>query len=93
MSLHVFKVVILPHNLRVIDYVIGVPGSLHDSNVFGRTRVTRNPNDFFGANQWLWADSAYASQVWCVTPFKRPPGGALTREQKTFNYHLSKVST
>ncbi|KAG2335454.1 hypothetical protein BDR05DRAFT_845257, partial [Suillus weaverae] len=42
-------------------------------------------------NQWLWADSAYASQVWCVTPFKRLPGGALTRDQKTFNYHFSKV--
>ncbi|KAG2340370.1 hypothetical protein BDR05DRAFT_1035276 [Suillus weaverae] len=85
------QVVILPHNLRIVDYVIGVPGSLRDSNVFGRTRVARNPDDFFGVNQWLWADSAYASQVWCVTPFKRLPGGALTRDQKTFNYRLSKV--
>ncbi|KAG2068199.1 hypothetical protein BDR04DRAFT_1025256, partial [Suillus decipiens] len=47
--------------------------------------------DFFSVKQWLWADSAYASQIWCVTPFKRLPGGALTRDQKMFNYHLSKV--
>ncbi|KAG2057200.1 hypothetical protein BDR06DRAFT_878412, partial [Suillus hirtellus] len=47
--------------------------------------------DFFGGGQWLWADSAYAVQTWCVTPFKQPLGGNLTRDQKTFNYHLSKV--
>ncbi|KAG2045441.1 hypothetical protein BDR06DRAFT_900679, partial [Suillus hirtellus] len=64
------QVVILPYNLHIVDYVIGIPGSLHNSNVFGRTRVAQNPDDFFGANQWLWADSVYASQVWCVTPFK-----------------------
>ncbi|KAG2048435.1 hypothetical protein BDR06DRAFT_984800 [Suillus hirtellus] len=51
------QVVILLHNLCIVDYVIGIPGSLHNSNIFGQTR-------------WLWADSAYASQVWCVTPFK-----------------------
>ncbi|KAG2064170.1 hypothetical protein BDR04DRAFT_1035994 [Suillus decipiens] len=64
------QVVILPHNLCIVDYVIGIPGSLHDSNVFGQTRVTRTPNNFFGMNQWLWANSAYALQVWCVMPFK-----------------------
>ncbi|KAG2069352.1 hypothetical protein BDR04DRAFT_1128883 [Suillus decipiens] len=67
------QVIIFPHNLRIIDYVIGVPGSLHDSNAFRRTKVARSPNDFFGAGEWLWADSAYATQMWCITPFKRPP--------------------
>lgn len=86
------KVVIFPHNLRIVDYVIGVPGSLHDSNAFRRTKVARSPNDFFGAGEWLWADSAYATQMWCITPFKRPPGGGLTSEQRKFNYHLSTVS-
>ncbi|KAG2070556.1 hypothetical protein BDR04DRAFT_1018586, partial [Suillus decipiens] len=29
------QVVILPHHLCIIYYMIGIPGSLHDSNVFG----------------------------------------------------------
>jgi hypothetical protein len=87
-----FEVIILPHNLHIVNYVIGIPGSLHDSNVFGCARIAWTPEDFFGGGQWLWADSAYAVRTWCVTPFKWPLGGNLTRDQRTFNYHLSKVS-
>ncbi|KAF8837234.1 hypothetical protein BDN67DRAFT_877140, partial [Paxillus ammoniavirescens] len=39
----------------------------------------------------VWADSAYSSQTWCVVPFKKPTVGTLSRNQKRFNYHLSKV--
>lgn len=85
------KVVIFPHNLRIVDYVIGVPGSLHDSAAFQNTRIARNPDTFFGPNEWLWADSAYGCHPWCVVPFKRPTEGSLTRSQKTFNFYLSKV--
>jgi hypothetical protein len=56
-----FKVVILPHSFCIVNYVIGVPGSLHDSNIFGCMRVARNPDELFGAGQWLWVDSAYAA--------------------------------
>ncbi|KAG2155201.1 uncharacterized protein EDB93DRAFT_1058463, partial [Suillus bovinus] len=28
------QVVIMPHNLCIVNYVIGVPGSVHDSNAF-----------------------------------------------------------
>ncbi|KAG2054279.1 hypothetical protein BDR06DRAFT_846914, partial [Suillus hirtellus] len=85
------QVVILPHNLCIIDYVIGIPGSLHNSNVFRCMRIAWTPEDFFSGGQWLWADSVYAVRTWCVMPFKWPLGGNLTRDQKTFNYHLSKV--
>lgn len=88
----VFKVVIYPHNLRIVDYTIGVPGSLHDSTTFQNSRLANSPGDFFGPNEWLWADSAYSCQPWCIVPFKKPTGGNLTRSQKKFNYHLSKVS-
>ncbi|KAH7917755.1 hypothetical protein BV22DRAFT_1025806, partial [Leucogyrophana mollusca] len=47
--------------------------------------------DFFGENEWLWADSMYGLQTWCVVPFKRPPQGDLTPDQKKFNYYLSKI--
>ena len=37
----------------------------------------------------MWADSAYALDSWCITPYKRPH--AALPENKTFNYHLSQV--
>jgi hypothetical protein len=33
----------------------------------------------------------YFFETWCIPPFKKPRNGRLTRDQKTFNYHLSKV--
>ncbi|KIJ11105.1 hypothetical protein PAXINDRAFT_40692, partial [Paxillus involutus ATCC 200175] len=71
------QIIIFPHNLRIVDYSIGIPGSLHDSNAFQHTLCAWSPESFFGNNEWLWADSAYASQKWCVVPFKKPTGGSL----------------
>ena len=71
--------------------MIGVPGSLHDSNAFSRACIYRHPETFLGADEWIWADSAYPSLPWCVVPFKRSSTHAMTRKQKTFNQHLSKV--
>ncbi|KAG2063163.1 hypothetical protein BDR04DRAFT_974455, partial [Suillus decipiens] len=88
-TVQVKNVVIFPHNLCIMDYVIGVPGSLHDLNVFTQTRVSQNAESCFGAGEWLWADLAYAAQTWCVSPYKWPLGGSLMPEQKTFNQNLS----
>ncbi|KAG2068202.1 hypothetical protein BDR04DRAFT_1209520 [Suillus decipiens] len=85
------QVVIMPHNLHIIDYVIGVPGSVHDSNAFAKARIACHPQTFLGGNRWIWADSAYGARPWCVVPFKQLAAGGLTGHQKTFNYHLSKV--
>ncbi|KIK15074.1 hypothetical protein PISMIDRAFT_16796 [Pisolithus microcarpus 441] len=85
------QVVILPHNLCIVDYVIGVPSSLHDSNAFSHTCIYRHPETFLGANEWIWADSTYPSLSWCVIPFKRSSSGSMPNTQKIFNQHLSKV--
>ena len=82
---------ILPHNLKIVDYNIGLSGSIHDVSAFLHTCVARHPDQFFNANEWLWADSAYPCQPWCVAPFKRPVGGSLSLEKRTFNNHLSSV--
>ena len=81
------------HNLRIVDYVIGVPGSLHDSTLFLHARIYRHPQAFLGANEWIWADTAYPSLTWCVVPFKKPSGRELAVDLKFFNYHLSSVSS
>ncbi|KIK24719.1 hypothetical protein PISMIDRAFT_97994, partial [Pisolithus microcarpus 441] len=85
------QVIIFPHNLQIVDYVIGVPGSLHDASALQHTQCAQPPERFFDDNEWLWADSAYGCQKWCIVPYKRPASGHLTRTQKTISYHLSKV--
>ncbi|KAF8151555.1 hypothetical protein B0H34DRAFT_616153, partial [Crassisporium funariophilum] len=42
----------------------------------------------FEDGQWIWADSAYALNSWCVTPDKKPLSNLL--ENKKFHYHLSR---
>ena len=82
---------IFPHNLRIADYAIGLPGSVHDASAFQKTRVAHHPEESFNNNEWLWADSAYASQTWCATPFKKPVGGRLGQDKRTFHQNLSTV--
>ncbi|KIK77202.1 hypothetical protein PAXRUDRAFT_167530, partial [Paxillus rubicundulus Ve08.2h10] len=62
------------------------------SSAFQQSQVACSPESFFNENEWLWADSAYSSQTWCIVPFKKPTVGSLSHNQKRFNYHLSKVS-
>ena len=82
----------MPHNLQIVNYVIGVPGSLHDSTLFLHAQIYCHPQAFLGANEWIWADTTYSSLTWCVVPFKKPSGRELAAGQKFFNYHLSLVS-
>jgi hypothetical protein len=76
----------------IVDYSVGHTGSVHDSWAFRSTRTFKEHERIFGAGEWMWADSAYPSETWSVSPFKKPARGELDPDQKTFNYHLSKVS-
>ncbi|KAG2074561.1 hypothetical protein BDR04DRAFT_1173058 [Suillus decipiens] len=69
------QTVILPHNLLIVDYALGHP---------------RNHADLLPDGHWVWADSAYPLEPWCIAPFKKPHNGWLTKNQKIFNY-LSKI--
>ena len=82
------QLVTLP-NLRIIDYVVGHCGSAHDSTAFKDSRAVQEKTRLFNKQEWIWADSAYTSQTWVVTPYKRP--WSLQTENRIFNYHVSKV--
>jgi len=81
----------MPHNLTIVDYSIGHTGSAHDAFAFQATCVFQQHEALLGDDHWIWADSAYPLETWCIPPFKKPPNGALTSEQKDFNTTLSKV--
>ncbi|KAF8235112.1 hypothetical protein L208DRAFT_1258770, partial [Tricholoma matsutake] len=55
------------------------------------TRTFKEHACIFGTDEWMWADSAYPSETWSVSPFKKPANSELSPDQKTFNYYLSKI--
>jgi hypothetical protein len=81
----------MPHNLMIADYSVGHTGSVHDSWAFRSTRTYREHEQVFRPGEWMWADSAYPCETWSVSPFKKPARGSLNADQRTFNYHISKV--
>ena len=40
------QIVILPHNLKIVDYTIGISGSIHDASAFQRNWIARHPEQF-----------------------------------------------
>ncbi|KAG2060974.1 hypothetical protein BDR06DRAFT_979248 [Suillus hirtellus] len=78
-------------NCQTFDYSLGHTGSAHDAYTFRSTHIYQNHQTLLGNNHWIWADSAYPIEPWCIPPFKKPIGGALTPKQKEFNTVLSKV--
>lgn len=77
----------------IVDYSVGHTGSVHDSWAFRSTRTFKEHDQLFGPGEWMWADSAYPSETWSVSPFKRSVRGELNPDQRTFNYYLSKVQS
>ncbi|KAF9510214.1 hypothetical protein BS47DRAFT_1300463, partial [Hydnum rufescens UP504] len=75
-------------NLHIIDYVLGSTGSMHDTTAFKLSDMAKDPTAWFTNHEWVWADSAYALQPWCI-PYKKPH--SLIQNNKTFNYYLLKV--
>jgi hypothetical protein len=86
------KIINLLHNLLIVDYGIGHTGSVHDSWAFRSTRTFKEHENIFANGEWLWADSAYPCERWSVCPFKKAIGRDLTPDQRSYNYHVSKVS-
>ena len=83
----------MPHNLLIVDYRLGHPGSVHDAWAFRGTRIASRPAQLIPDSHWMWADSAYPSETWCVVPFKKPKGRRLSQDQNVYNKYLSKVCT
>ncbi len=86
------QLVTLPNSLLIVDYGLGHTGSVHDSMAFRTTRIFRQHEQILAPGEWIWSDSAYPAETWCVAPFRKPAGGELSPDQRTYNYHVSKVS-
>jgi hypothetical protein len=52
----------------------------------------KNHKWIFAPDEWMWVDSTYSPETWSIAPFKKPIGGQLTADQRTYNFWVSKVS-
>ena len=86
------QLVTLPDSLLIVDYGLGHTGSVHDSMAFRTTRIFRQHEQILAPGEWIWSDSAYPAETWCVAPFRKPAGGELSPDQRTYNFHVSRVS-
>jgi hypothetical protein len=67
----------MPHNLLIVDYPLGHTGSVHDAYAFRSTCIYEEYNKLLPAGHWIWADSAYLLDTWCIVPFMKPYNGRL----------------
>ena len=63
LNLLVLQLITLP-NLHIINYVLGPPGSVHNSMAF------KESGQLFHDGEWLWANLVYALQPWSIMPYK-----------------------
>lgn len=76
-------------NRQIIDYAPGFRGSRHDNFCFESTRLAQGHAELLDEDEWCWADSGFHLIKWLILPYKQPAN--RTRENQTFNYHLSKI--
>ncbi|KAF8545964.1 hypothetical protein OG21DRAFT_1479735 [Imleria badia] len=60
------QIVVMPHNLLIINYGLDHPGSVHDAYAFQGTEMAQNPEALIPEGHWIWADNAYPTRPWCV---------------------------
>lgn len=53
------------------------------------SRTYQERQQLIGPGEWIWADSAYPIEAWCITPYKKP--ATNIPENKEFNYWVSHV--
>ncbi|KIK12573.1 hypothetical protein PISMIDRAFT_33804, partial [Pisolithus microcarpus 441] len=53
------QLVVMTHNLQIVNYGLGHLGSIHDAYAFQATRLAHEHKSVLPAEHWVWADSAY----------------------------------
>lgn len=54
-----------------MDYVVGLPGSQHDSTAWAESYTVKNREMLLQDDEWIWADSAYPLTKWCISPYQK----------------------
>ncbi|KIK86886.1 hypothetical protein PAXRUDRAFT_152518, partial [Paxillus rubicundulus Ve08.2h10] len=68
------KLVIMPHNLRIVKYALGQPRSVHNAYAFQGTQIAQDHAMLIPHGHWTWADTRHPTKKWFIMPFKKPRG-------------------
>ena len=92
---------VVDHAYRFTDVVIGWPGRVHNARIFANSSLFRTCSNRSVSTQFdrdingvqvplmLISDPAYPLLEWLMKPFQ--DNGLLSREQRQFNYRLSRA--
>jgi len=84
--------VICDDELRILDFLVGWPGFVHDNRVWIQSEQCTRYNDFFSQSQYLLADSAFTASAHCISAFKKMRGVySLSPEKELFNTLLARA--
>ena len=72
---------------RIIDFVTGWPGPVHDSRCFEDSSISKYPERHFSNSQFIIADAGYTCSSWLVAPYIQP--ASSIPENEIFNQLFS----
>lgn len=79
------QLIIDPETLDIVDIRVGMPGRVHDLEIW------RAGQHEFAPEQLFMGDKAYVGESQIRTPSKKPKNGELTTEEKAKNKQLSSL--
>ena len=72
-SQYAYNVQLICDDFKKIRYhLLGWPGSVFDSQLFGKTKLAKKPEKFLSVGQCIIADAGYALTYYVCTPYKQP---------------------
>jgi DDE superfamily endonuclease len=78
------------HKKMIRQYVIGYPGSCHDSRIWNECNLSKTPEKFFSNEQWIAGDKGYPLRKNLLTPMKESYKKVRPDQKKKFNKYFSK---
>jgi hypothetical protein len=84
--------VICDDEMRILDYLVGYPGSVHNNRVWSKTDQCLRYHQYFSRLQYLLADSAFTTSTHLIAAFKHLRGIMnLPENCEVFNTYLAKA--
>ncbi|SPO27276.1 uncharacterized protein UTRI_10393 [Ustilago trichophora] len=83
--------VFLPHSLRIVESVVGHPGSSHDSHVWASGQgIVAKPHLHLDEGEFVWVDSGFGYSSYSVSPFGNTFANQ-SRDIRFFNFSMSRI--
>ena len=88
----VHMLIVCDDTARIIYYIAGWPGSVHDNRVWKNCNLFLNCQDFFSAGEYILTDSAFIASKHVMPAFKGMAGSNTNTEinRQAFNDLLAK---